>query len=205
MNRIIRHCLPCAILAIISALSSAASPTPALTIGEERFTGTPIGNTTHGWEFVVTHPIRVTHLGLYDRERDGFLISHPIGLFRLSDSVLLVGGTMSAGTTDMLLDNFRYIDTPDLVLNTGESYVIAFHSRTIGMDAIANGHSGVVFNSKVSWTASRFASGSFGLPASVQTSQHKIGPNFLFVPEPTTIAQFVLLSLLLSTYRRKRG
>ena len=108
---------------------------------------------------------------------------------------------MSAGTTDMLVDNSRYIDTPDLTLNAGESYVIAFYSSTIGKDWVSSGF-GVVFNSTVTWIASRHAFGS-GLPAIVQTTQHKIGPNFLFVPEPSGIC-LAMLSLSFIGLARRR-
>ena len=105
--------------------------------------GTPAANSCHGWVFTVNQAISVTHLGLYDGSNNGMEISHPIGVFRLSDSVLLTSGTISAGTGNVLLDGFRYVDTPDVTLAVGETYVISYYSATDSTDLVFTAVSGL--------------------------------------------------------------
>ena len=87
---------------------------------------------TEGWQFTPNSPINVTHLGMWD---DGFQFSPdhlgfnyeiPIGIWRVSDQVLLTSTTLGPGTSDPLLGEFRYSEITPLPLNSGETYVIGF-------------------------------------------------------------------------------
>ena len=115
--------------------------------------GTPADDSVHGWEFTVNSDIILTHLGLYDRDLDGFFNDHDIGLFRLSDGALLASGTMSAGAGDPLIDNFRYIDVADVPLLTTENYVLSYYTAFDSGDFVVTNATGEVFAPEVNWIA----------------------------------------------------
>jgi hypothetical protein len=188
---------------MMTTLVSAANLTPALSLSDG-LSGTPGQNSVHGWRFDANNSIRVTHLGLYDHLGDGFLIDHPIGLFRFSDALLLTSGTMLAGIDIPLLNGFRYIDTPDVTLKFGESYVIAFHSSEGFKDRAITNPTGLTVNLAITFRAALANTGGFSMPMSNQESQHRIGPNFLFaIPEPSTLtsATVILMAYGLSRLR----
>jgi hypothetical protein len=110
----------CALLVVAAlGLGQTALANVALEVSGPVGTDTPSGGSSHGWEFVANGPITVTQLGLFDYNNDGFQFDRPIGLFRVSDAALLTSGTIHAGTVDMLLAGFRYVDTPDVTLVPG--------------------------------------------------------------------------------------
>ena len=90
---------------------------------------------TDGWQFTPTNlPIGVTHLGMWDDvfaswlmdESPGFQYEIPIGIWRVSDQVLLTSTTLGPGTGDPLLGEFRYAEITPILLSTGETYAIGF-------------------------------------------------------------------------------
>ncbi len=166
--------------------------------------GTPGADTVHGWEFTVNTNIILTHLGLYDDGLDGFIHDHDIGLFRLSDSALLASGTMSAGTGDPLIDNFRYIDVADVPLVTTENYVLSYYTTTGSGDFVVTDATGEVFAPEVNWISGRWGVGAGGLiipPNS--TGADRYGPNFQFVPAPGVICLFAIAGLAARRRRRR--
>jgi hypothetical protein len=169
--------------------------------------GTTVANSTHGWEFVANAPITVTRLGLFDFHRDGFIESYPIGLFRLNDSSPLTSGVIDAGVADPLQGDFRYIDTPDVTLSPGTSYVISFYSRAAG-DFLNYSATGLTNNAAISLTTGRFETNSGGLKIPNQTSNlDHFGPNFLFVvaePNTMTTVPAAAAFAVLFHWRRKR-
>ena len=78
---------------------------PAITITNVGFsvTNPPF---TLGWEFDVLDPISVTALGVFDDSQDGLVDRHPIGIWD-SGGTLLASTTVSSGTADPLVDQFR--------------------------------------------------------------------------------------------------
>jgi len=90
---------------------------------------------TAGWNFTPTNlPIGVTHLGMWDDfsaswlsdRSPGFQYEIPIGIWRISDQVLLTSTTLGPGMGDPLLDEFRYAEINPILLSPGETYVIGF-------------------------------------------------------------------------------
>lgn len=137
-------------------------------------------DTVHGWEFVVHSPITATHLGLRGTsDRD-----HPIGIFRMRDQVLLTSGVLHPGL-DIPIRGFRYVDTPDVALEAGESYVIAFYT----FPGLASHNTvltqGWVFevDPAIAIVTARwgYADGGLIIPAN-RTSDARVGPNFLIAP-----------------------
>jgi len=180
--------LSLAILALNCGVSLAiAGPAISISGGSG---GTPTAGSSHGWEFTANEPIIVTHLGLYDSSDDGMEIPHPIGIFRLNDAALLTSGTINAGVGDVLLDSFRYVDTPDITLESGMGYVIAYYSATDSGDNVITSATGLSTDSAITYGPSRrweTSTGGLVLPANM-TPDDRIGPNFLFVvPEPSTL------------------
>jgi len=91
--------------------------------------------TTEGWKFTPTNlPIGVTHLGMWDDffaswltdRSPGFQLEIPIGIWRVSDQVLLTSTTLGPGTGDPVLGEFRYAEINPILLSPGETYVIGF-------------------------------------------------------------------------------
>lgn len=190
--------------------SSSANPSSALTLTAPPSGGIsrPGSDTVHGWEFSVNSQVIVTHLGLFDDNGDGLGTEHPIGVFRIGDSQLLSSGVLSAGSSDTLVDSFRYVDTPDVVLEPGELYVVAFYSSQPLSDRLyaevtppISVHQLVNF---VSEGRSAFLTGGLVLPTTIQPDS-RIGPNFLFqVPEPSTIVLQISCCLGIVTFRGRR-
>ena len=166
--------------------------------------GTPVADSVHGWEFTVNTDIILTHLGLFDLDLDGFILDYDIGLFRLSDGTLLASGTMSAGTGDPLIDNFRYIDVVDVPLVTTENYVLSYYTAFDGSDFVVTNATGEVFAPEVNWISGRFGGNAGGLiipPNS--TGDDRYGPNFQFVPTPGAIFLFAVAGLAARRRRRR--
>ena len=168
---------------------------------------TPVADSSHGWEFTANASILVTHLGLYDEGDDGMNLSHPIGIYRLSDEALLTSGTVNAGVGDTLIDSFRYVDTPDITLDIGETYVIAYYSATAISDTVLTSATGLSVDPVITYGPLRrleISTGGLVLPTSL-TSDDRIGPNFLFeIPEPTTLTLAGLGLIGVACVRRKR-
>jgi hypothetical protein len=118
------------------------------------------------------------------RSGDGFATDFPIGLFRVSDSALLTSGTIHAGTIDSLVDDFRYVDAPDVTLAPGTRYVVSFFSAGDAFGDVMFGEAGtpatVSVDSALTYVQARWdwPEAGFGLPENL--TAWRIGPNFLF-------------------------
>lgn len=192
-----------AALLAVCGLSAWAAADVAVSLDGTGGGGTPIGLSIHGWAFTVNDPITVTHLGLYDRDEDGFADDHPIGLWRRSDAALLASGTMSAGAGDPLILNFRYIDTPDVALTVGEAYVLGYYSATDTADFVIVAPNNLVVTPEITKdSGGLFEVGFPALAMPTRATSDRFGPNFQFVPEPTTIGLLGLGALLMLRRRR---
>ncbi|TKJ36333.1 MAG: hypothetical protein CEE38_10970 [Planctomycetes bacterium B3_Pla] len=152
----------------------------------------------HGWQFTVNQDITVTHLGLYDFDDDGLSSDHPIGLWGPPSTPILTSGTLLAGTGNPLIDHFRYVDVPDVTLETGEIYVIGYFSNAEDLydnDRVYVSTSSITMDPMVNLITGLWGDviGTLGRPDHVPGigAPDRIGPNFLFeigaIPEPDVI------------------
>ena len=152
-----------------------------LNLADSVIWGNPQAGMSHGWEFTVNQSIEVTHLGMIDvgpagyppgLDQDGFQLSHPLGIFRLSDGALLTQGAVSPGTGDELIGVFRYVPVPHVVLTPGESYVMTMYSATDAfpqVDFISIWMSAISPASDINYVVGRYGgpSGELKLPESI--------------------------------------
>ena len=160
---------------------------------------------THGWEFTVNQDIQVVALGIFDFEEDplyapGLLYPHEIGMWHGGD--LIYSTTIPAGTETLWVDDFRYIEIDQFWLDAGETYIIG--NNTFGDPYVGNTSSTSIstqpFITYEKTLYSQAGSG-FVLPTIEQDLYYSFGPNFLVIPEPTTL---VLLGTGLMLVRRRR-
>ncbi|MHC4767233.1 MAG: hypothetical protein ACYTEI_00815 [Planctomycetota bacterium] len=177
----------------------------------------PNASTTQGWQFTVSVPIEVTHLGLYDRGLNGFLIDHPIALWD-DQATLLAQDVISAGAGDPLIGSFRYVDItdntaprggdPGVVLSPGIAYTVGFYSASLNFDdgmVIFNGYHTI--NPLINYAGFGVADITTGLqmPTSPDANGlHRWGPNFQFTVVPGAPTMPLLVAAILFR-RRRRG
>jgi len=175
--------------------------------------GRPLHQALLGWTFFPTTAITITHLGLFDDYSDGFDVAHPIGLFRLNDGAELASSVVSAGLADPLVDEFRYVDVPDVTLVSGVEYVLAYYTNDpagISRDyqAFPLGL-GVGHDSAIALGYSRVQPGGapgLGIPnTQIYPGAYFVGPNALFtvVPIPGAVWMFGSTLGVMGWMRRK--
>jgi len=158
-----------------------------------------------GVQFRLTADIRVTALGYYDRNQNGLSQSHPVGIYSVSSQSLLASATVGAGSS--LVGLFRYESITPLDLSAGESYrLVGFHPGTgvggdlyqiipVGSVTIA---SPIVHEGNYNNLDSMLSYPTNG-PAMTNIF---FGPNFLYVPEPSTGLLTLLAAIALAARRR---
>ena len=170
---------------------------------------------SHGWEFTVNSPVTVTHLGFFDELADGLLQAHEVGIFNIGGGAPLRLSVLNAGGGDPLLDDFRYLPIVPLPLVVGNTYVIAAHYLN-DIDALVTNAAALAVDPAITIQDYRFTPAA-GLPGTVNLAYpglivnipplHRFGPNFQFVPEPSTLAVAAVGFLGLAAFgwrRRKR-
>lgn len=186
---------------LLACVASFAEATPALSIISGEPGGRTLLDSTHGWQFRANASIVVTHLGLFDYNDDGLGNDYPIGIFDLDTAILLTSGVVHAGIADSLIERFRYVDTPDIRLTIGEEYVIAWYTPTtppLVLDRHFTTDGEFPTSPAITRTAHSLFKGTTGgltLPVFSDGDDHRVGPNFLFVPEPSTLVLVMMASL----------
>ncbi len=162
----------------------------------------PGNNRTHGWEFSVSEDLAVVGLGIFDLFDDGLDFSHEIGIW--NSGQLVYSTTIPAGTEGILIDQFRYIEIDPLWLMDGETYVIGNTTPGdpfVGNDSLAT----ITTISPIAYERTLISpsDSGFSLPTMVVDSFYRLGPNFLVIPEPTTLLLFGLGGLLIVRKRSR--
>ena len=196
----------CAGSSIASQVAISLDPTQTTTWSH------PAVNSNLGWEFTVTEPLAVTHLGildiafLQDPTPDGFFVAHDVGLYETTGA-LLRSATLDQGESGLLVDNFRYAAVPEFLLQPGVSYVVAAHypaATSFTADFLISRipdfgtHPSVVYGAARNGSADSLALP----PAEVDPERIRFGPNFMVVPEPGTA---VLIGLGAIAVLRRRS
>jgi hypothetical protein len=163
---------------------------------------------TLGYEFYAYTSTTVDALGLYDSSGDGLADSHAVGLWNAS-GVLLSSTVVSSGTSDALVNGFRYADVTPLTLTAGNYYTIGA-LYTQGDEPLIFTGDDISAVPAVAYVGTTFASGStLQSPTNFASYGGFFGPNFEVVaatPEPAawaTIGIGAALALLMAG--RKRG
>ena len=173
---------------------------------------------TVGWEFNVLSPITVTGLGWYNQGANGLELSHMVGIWS-STGTLLASATVAAGTTDPLDGLFRTVAITPIVLQPGE-FIIAGENFLAGSDDLAFDVTPTT-DASISFVAGRYsaADNMFEFPTNstgvVQNSSPDCcwGPSFsisaatVSTPEPAGSSLLLAVGALaaaLQTRRRHR-
>lgn len=207
MNR--NRLLTIASLLLLLSAGSLSASTIALTGWSEGAAARAASDQLYGWYFDSAIDITITSLGVFDQGSDGLLIPHDVGIFRVSDQVLLVSGTVPGGVAGTLTSQFRYTSISPFALSAG-SYVIVMTMPGDVNDWQMILASAPTTSAPVSYVDSAFGAGS-GLsypnaPPGLFAAG-MFGPNFQFdvaeIPEPSTVL-LVAAGLGLLAARRRR-
>jgi hypothetical protein len=171
-------------------------------------------NRALGWSFSVDTSVTLKELGVWDDGGDGFGQAHQVGLWTeagdLLGSTLVQAGTATPSQGPVVAGGlFRFAPVADIVLNVGETYVIgAFFN---GDDQFVWDAGGMSTASQILFGQTRFGDVDSGftfpdnnLPPEFAGRLGIVGPNFTFVPEPSTALLLGLGIIGLAKTRRRR-
>lgn len=143
-----------------------------------------------GWDFIPNQTIYATHLGYYtDPNHAGLEGPHQVGIWDTQTQQLLASAVIDRN--DPVTGLFHYKPISSLMLQQGKTYTIGGLDTEADNDWYVSGATTLNMAPEVTWTASRYpTAGSLGFtfPALTSTGRGRFGPNFMFVPEPATIA-----------------
>jgi len=194
----------------ICAVFALASVVQAGTLGVSVSGGTAAVNTgtwTLGYSFLVNTSINAVSLGVFDQGGDGLLVSHDVGLWD-SSGTLLASATVAAGTLDPLNGGFRFAAISPVSLAAGSIYYVG---SVNGIDGDPWLQDSVVTSApEITYLARQYAASGGGLvfpDLSGSGVTGYFGGNFEFgaggVPEPSTSALAGAALAALSLLRRR--
>ena len=157
-----------------------------------------------GWEFTVSTPMAVSALGVWDAGGDGLTKVHQIGLFRMSDSALLVSASLLDGVGSTLIDGSRFVNVPSTPLVPGTNYYIL--ADDFSTDPYVSGNGSIGFSPEVNWlaVADTPVATIFGTPTFTPGTVGNLGPNFRYtIPGPGAAGLLAFGTLLIGTRRRR--
>jgi hypothetical protein len=163
----------------------------------------PSGDTI-GYRFTADANITITDLGIVD-DFDGILDSaHQVGLWRDSDQALLASTTVSSA--DTLFSGFWYAPVAPVELSAGTEYTLGAVYASDDLDSYISGPSSISTDMISGTVGVEPGVGDLGFVYPTVTSAGnlgRIGPNALYVPEPTSVVLCGLGVLFLLGARRR--
>lgn len=169
-------------------------------------------NGMDGFDFTPNVDLTVSALGWYDHNGDGFIRSHPVGIYVTSTQALVAPAASILGTSDLdITTNFRYEAVVPFVLTAGTTYtLVGYGEGPVWDDYVNNPTGGVTFGPGIDFVRARSGSGN-GLAFPTAASQVGIvqdlyfGANFRYaaVPEPHIVG-LLGLGVLVSFRSRRR-
>jgi hypothetical protein len=195
----------CVALFVLAAAGAAPAATSAISTDP---VSPPFGEQSYsvGWRFQALQNVSVVSLGALDPDsQNGLASSMDVGIWTDSGT-LLASLTVPAGTAGTLVDNYLYADliTP-ISLTTGDFYRIA-DSPTSGLNAYMFSGVSVTDSAAVGFDQGYEATSNNSLtfPTTSGGSSAFFGPNFQYVPEPTSFALVALGFAACAGYRSPR-
>ncbi|MEQ8316774.1 MAG: PEP-CTERM sorting domain-containing protein [Phycisphaerales bacterium] len=156
-----------------------------------------------GFRFTADVDMSVTDLGILSNDGDGALDSpHMVGIWRNSDQALL--GSVMVMPSSTLIGDFRYEAVTPFNLVAGERYTAGALYTADDNDSYFSSPATLDLNG-ISDTNGVFPSeGSLGFtfPTEDSTNLARLGPNFLWVPAPSSLALLGLGGFVAARRRR---
>jgi hypothetical protein len=202
--------IPCSVFAV-ALIAWSPLQTRADTIAFNISGGTSFfagEDATAGYVFILSTPIFVTSLGLFDEGGNGLNAFYNVFIVTSNGIQQMATAVIPAGTGTTLINGFRYVSIAPVLVPAGTYKIFTFYtdspSDPIIAEAAITSASGVSYDGSTSDVGFTFPTGNFfGLPNGY------FGPNFQFttaVPTPDSGSTVSLLSfalLGLAALRRK--
>jgi hypothetical protein len=146
-----------------------------------------------GWQFDVLTAITVDGLGWFDERGDGLSVSHEVGIWDPSGT-LLASIVLPSGTSAPLDGQYRTLAIAPIVLPVGAGYIVGGLNSSSSRDRLASNVTQVV-DPRISYVDATFSNftTTFGRPTNFSVATTGFyGPMFRIssprvVPEPTTL------------------
>jgi hypothetical protein len=164
-----------------------------------------VTDTMAGWQFSMNTSTLVDGLGFWDYHDDGLAAQHQVGIWT-DTGTLVASTTVSAGTTDPLISDFRVHEITPVMLDAGVTYRIAGYYGAGNTDAVVTGGATVTTDPSVNFLkrAYQISSGGFTFPTGLNGTLlgANFGPTFRLssdsfssplvpaVPEPASLVSF---------------
>jgi hypothetical protein len=180
------------LVALCGALPLLAAPQPGIVFAN--LTGESLANGpfTLGWQFDLSQSITVTALGAFDDSQDGLAESHDVGIWNSAGNLMGMT-TVSAGTVDPLVNQFRY-SSVSFTLGPGTYEIGALWLDGADNNTFQGDVTSFTTGTGVSFIQNSYiAGGTLTDPTNtVDNEAAFFGPNFLYntnnsTPEPGTL------------------
>jgi len=196
---------PCAAASFLLA-GAAAHGHPVLSFNEATGGNATNQNQSVGWQFNVVSPLTVTGLGWFDQGANGLSVSHTVGIWNPSGT-LLSSVVVPAGVAAPLDGQYRTSAVAPFTLPVGTGYIVGGQNFSTSTDRLASNVSHTV-DSRISYVDATFSNLNSGF---VRPTQFSVaftgfyGPSFSVVPvpEPSSITLAFLAATAMAWFAQR--